>query len=226
MSKKNLLIFIVALGFMVLIAISIGLYSYGQTQTLSGSKKNNTTEQDKIIKEIGKFMLLPTDEKPTLATVTDKNRLIGQMFFQKAENGDKVLIYAKNKKAILFRPANNKIIEVGALAFDTMPAVTPAKSTSLKLIILNGTNTPGLALQMEQKITDEKIANIESIDTDNAKKKDYQKSVIIDLTGKKRKSVDDLASRFDLDVLTKLPDGEKTSTAEAVIIVGEPSITP
>lgn len=244
MDKKKFFPLIIAIIVTVLIAGGIGFYSFRQNQMLSGSGKNNTTELETMIKKIGQFMLLPTDERPTLATVTDKNKLIGQVFFKKAENGDKVLIYAKNKKAILFRPSTNKVIEVGALDFAESNSVntktnltsatsnvapTTTSSAKLKMIILNGTNTPGLALKMVKTITDKKITNVEIIDTDNAKKKDYQKSVIVDLTGKKRKTVDDLASLLDLDVLTKLPDGEAVSTAEAIIIIGQtvaPTITP
>lgn len=68
-----------------------------------------------ITKHIGKFMELPEGEEPTLATVSDREKLKGQQFFANAKNGDKVLIYPKAKKAILFRPSSGKIIEVANL---------------------------------------------------------------------------------------------------------------
>lgn len=61
---------------------------------------------------IGKFMELPVGEEPTLATVTDRGKLKGQEFFSQAQNGDKLLVYPKARKAILFRPSSGKIIEV------------------------------------------------------------------------------------------------------------------
>jgi len=64
-----------------------------------------------LTETIGKFMELPADEQPTLATVTDRAKLKGQEFFAKAENGDKLLVYPKAGKAILYRPSTGKIIE-------------------------------------------------------------------------------------------------------------------
>ena len=71
---------------------------------------------------IGTFMALPEGEQPTLATVTDKEKLNGQEFFTRAQNGDKLLVYVKAKKAILYRPSTGKIIEVTNLASGTSSA--------------------------------------------------------------------------------------------------------
>jgi hypothetical protein len=73
-------------------------------------------EMQKIVDEIGKIMVLPADETPTLATVTDPEVLRNQPFFDKALVGDKVLIYTKAKRAMLWRPDSHKIIEVSELA--------------------------------------------------------------------------------------------------------------
>lgn len=61
---------------------------------------------------IGRSMELPQGEQPALATVTDKGKLKGQEFFSRAQNGDKLLIYPKARKAILWRPLTEKIIDV------------------------------------------------------------------------------------------------------------------
>jgi hypothetical protein len=68
-------------------------------------------EIESLTATIGKFMELPKGEKPTLATVTDRAKLKGQEFFANAENGDKLLVYSKAGKAILYRPSTGKIIE-------------------------------------------------------------------------------------------------------------------
>jgi len=74
-----------------------------------------TDELAVLTNQIGAVMELP-DEKPTLATVTDIEQAKSQPFFAKAQNGDKVLIYANAKKAILYRPSQKKIIEVAAVS--------------------------------------------------------------------------------------------------------------
>lgn len=66
-------------------------------------------------------MELPAGEQPTLATVADQEKLKGQDFFSHAQNGDKLLIYPKAKKAILYRPSTGKIIEVTNLTSGSQP---------------------------------------------------------------------------------------------------------
>lgn len=73
---------------------------------------------DTILKRVGALINLPAGETPTIATVEDRSKLVDQAFFSQAQNGDKLLIYTKAKKAIIFRPSNNKIINVGPIAVD------------------------------------------------------------------------------------------------------------
>lgn len=75
-----------------------------------------TKEVETLVEKVGKLMSLPTDEKPTVATVSDSTKLGGQAFFKSAKNGDRVLIYANEKKAILYRPSENRIIDVGSVS--------------------------------------------------------------------------------------------------------------
>src|SRR3990167_9474286 len=67
-----------------------------------------------VIEEVGKLMELP-DEKPTVATITDREKLLAQPFFAKSKTGDKVLIYTQNRKAILYDPVAKKIIDVAPI---------------------------------------------------------------------------------------------------------------
>jgi hypothetical protein len=83
-----------------------------------------------VVAMVGKLMVLPTDEQPTVATVTDLEKLKGQPFFTNAKVGNYVLIYVKSKKAILFDGTANKIIEVGALNADAAAAGTNSKTST------------------------------------------------------------------------------------------------
>lgn len=86
-------------------------------------------EIQSLISEVGTLIELPVGETPTLATVTEADKVREQPFFQMAENGDKVLIYANAKKAYLYRPSTKKIIEVGAINIGENQAPTSATSS-------------------------------------------------------------------------------------------------
>lgn len=84
-----------------------------------------------LIAEVQTLIDLPSDETPTIATVTDREKLQQESFFRNAQNGDKVLMYTRAQKVILYRPAEKRIIEVGAInvrepAATAMPDASPS----------------------------------------------------------------------------------------------------
>jgi hypothetical protein len=89
-------------------SLGFNFYLYNKIGNQSLSTKN---AQD-IVGMVGKLMLLPPDEMPTIATVSNPEKLKDQPFFSRAQYGDKVLIYTKSAKAILWRPETGQIIEV------------------------------------------------------------------------------------------------------------------
>ncbi|MEO7364045.1 MAG: hypothetical protein ABIV43_00865, partial [Candidatus Saccharimonadales bacterium] len=54
--------------------------------------------------------IVPADETPTVATVSNVEKLKGQTFFANAQIGDKVIVYVNAKQAILYRPSTNQIV--------------------------------------------------------------------------------------------------------------------
>ena len=110
-------------------AIGTAGYLYNQNRKLTQNPDAvSKAETAKLVETVGKLITLPSDETPSVATVTDKEKLADQPFFSKSENGDKVLIYTNAKKAILYRPSTDKIIEVMPISFD-QTAKTPAPTT-------------------------------------------------------------------------------------------------
>ena len=135
------------LGFVIVIAIFASAifaayYFYSKYNKAINNPEMITRQETDLIKEkVSKLMDIPADEEPTLATVLDKDKLSDQAFFANAENGDKVLIFTKAKKAILYRPSTNKIIEVAPLAIDD----AALSGQNIKVAILNGTKNSNLA---------------------------------------------------------------------------------
>src|ERR1700722_19441064 len=109
-SSRSLII-IVAFAIVLLASIALAIYfyfQYQQTQTQL-NKSTSGNEQAALISEVGKLIVLPSGEQPTVATVSDINKLKGQSFFVHARDGDKVLIYSKAQEAILYDPLAGKI---------------------------------------------------------------------------------------------------------------------
>lgn len=106
--------------FIVLLLITIGslvfAFRKAQSPKIIDSQAVAAAEIKSIVAELGKVMVLPQNETPTLATVKDPEVLKDQPFFAHAMEGDKVLIYTNAHKAILWRPSTHKIIEVSELA--------------------------------------------------------------------------------------------------------------
>jgi len=83
-------------------------------QVLHNPSTGAAEEAGALIKKVSVHMALPS-EKPTIAVVENAKKLAGQAFFKHAHNGDKVLMYTQSKKAILYRPSEDKVIEVAYL---------------------------------------------------------------------------------------------------------------
>jgi len=81
---------------------------------------------EQVIEKVTKLTTVPEGETPEVATIADVNQLNNQVFFQNAQNGDKVLVYKGAKRVILYRPEINKIIETGHQIEPTpMPSEAP-----------------------------------------------------------------------------------------------------
>ncbi len=90
-------------------------YYYRQYQEIKANPQKVTQDAtDALVKEVSQLMILP-QETPSVATVTDLERLKGQPFFLHAKVGDRVLIFSIAKKAVLYDPVNHKIVEVAPL---------------------------------------------------------------------------------------------------------------
>lgn len=80
--------------------------------------KGFKSEVSVLVEKVGEHMFLPKNEIPSLATVTEPEKLQAQSFFADAKKGDKVLIYSKSKKAILYDPVADKIVTIAPILLD------------------------------------------------------------------------------------------------------------
>lgn len=234
---KILLVLLLILGGVALYIFFQYQRSQSELEKLKVNPKELAAmETKKVVSQVSKLMVLPQKEAPTLATVTDVNKLKTQPFFIIAENGDKVLIYSLSKKAILYRPSINKIIEVSPVNIGQAqeqeapklelqqvgPLEAPQQTTTetVKVVLYNGTKTVGLTYTVERELKD-KIQGIEVIDKDNAKKDDYTKTIVIDVSNKNKDIAEKLAKELSGSI-GQLPEGEvKPENADILVILGK-----
>jgi hypothetical protein len=227
-NKKQILI-ILGTMFVILVPSLTAYYFYMKYQTSQKLLKDPTSiekiETQELVSKVGKLIELPQKETPTIATVTDSAKLKDQSFFAKAKNGDKVIIYVNEKMAILYDPTANIIRQVSPLNLTSQTASGSTQLKMIKVALYNGTKIVGLTNTVEKDLK-AKIQNIEISEKVNAKKSDYQKTLVIDLTGGRKADVEALAQELKGDVGT-LPEGEeKPKDAEILVILGQNSPTP
>lgn len=111
----------------------------GLQQELSELKQNPQKiaedETKVLLEKVGQLIELP-NEQPTIATVTDLASLKDQPFFSNAQINDRVLIYSVAKKAVLYRPSTNKVIEIAPVNLDE-----PSTKVNTKPKASTNTNT-------------------------------------------------------------------------------------
>ena len=106
----------IVLVVLLLASIASTAYLYNQVKSLKANPEAKSQEEvAALVAKVGTLIVLPEGETPTVATVNDPEKLKEQPFFAKAKQGDKVLIYTNAKKAILYDPIANKIVEVAPL---------------------------------------------------------------------------------------------------------------
>lgn len=104
-NSKHVSLFLVGAAFVG--ALSWTLYQEGQ----------NRFSDEAIMEKLSRIIVLP-EEVPSIATVTDVEKLKNEPFFAKAQNGDKVIVYSQAKRALLYRPSENKIIDITVIGLE------------------------------------------------------------------------------------------------------------
>jgi hypothetical protein len=174
-------------------------------------------EEEELIRQVGELISLPEGEKPSVATVTDEEKLGDQVFFNNAKEGDKVFIYTNAKKVILYRPSENRVVEVGSV---NIQEEVESESTEVqnRFVLLNGTQTTGLTNTMESDLT-KIVPEAVIVSKANAVSLDYEKSLLVNL-GASSDQAEQLADDLGIE-LVALPEGEKRpEDVDFLIIVG------
>jgi len=184
-----------------------------------------------LVAAVGKLIDLPQGEDPTVATITDINKLADQPLFSKGANGDKVLIYPKAKKMIIYDPQANRVVDLETINIGSSSATLASPSPSpspaavaattvvaAKFAVLNGTATAGLAAKTATTIS-QKFPQAQIVSKDNAQTQSYQKTLVIpvDDTGKAQGAA--VAAGLGAQLQAALPAGESAPTGVDIVVI-------
>lgn len=176
-------------------------------------------EEKELVAEISKSLTLPEDEEPTVATVTDPEKLTDQFFFKDVEKGDRLLIYQNARKVILYRPSEKRVVEVGVVS--VKQGENAQISTSYKLVILNSTKDANIVSSLEYKLSE--IDKNVSVTEKNSSVLTYNESFLVDVKGDKKDLASKLASGFAVKEGT-MPDAEREYDADFILVIGADKI--
>lgn len=215
--SKIRFVYIAGGAIIVLLAAAAG-YFYWQYTTIRNNPNivadQNTT---RLTSEVGKLYDLPTNEKPSVAQISDKSKLGSQPFFANAQNGDYILIYTKNKLALVYRESSNKIINVGPVSIDQN--TQSAAKANVKVINASSSSNVNSVVSKLQGNFDSSVTVDSS--RDSAKNKST-KTTVVALNNQDDSLAQQIATKLGTSV-GNVPSGEPTpSGADIVIYVGQP----
>ena len=107
----------------LLISLCLSGFLYFKLKKVENSNNGTKEEVKSLIDKVSRLYLIPKDEEPTVATVSDPQILKDQSFFTLAEKGDKVLIFTRASKAVLYRPSIDKIVEIAPIKNNPLSSI-------------------------------------------------------------------------------------------------------
>lgn len=222
-------------GILLIAVVAVGGWFVYQSQS-GGDLANlpddvtKLSEQqvNEVISRVSRFIVVPEGEQPTVAVLRDTAALAErQPFYRGAKDGDILIIYSS--RAIIYDPKANKLVHVGPITrTDTSPTPSAAPSASptpvpepekVTVDVRNGTTKAGLAGATATELKKNAWVTIGKVSDASGS---FTTTTIVDLSkGTKPGAVAALQKLLGGTVVTELPKGESSSTADIVVIVGK-----
>ena len=153
MNKGVYIIIFLVMCVISIVSVGMSVYLYTRQGNPTSGSNSKLNDDAAMLAVIGTAIVLP-DEKPTIISVTDREKLQDQEFFKKALNGDKVVIYEGIRRIFLYRPSVQKIIDIAPLIFTKDEQATPsARAVS--------TPSPTIVPQLTPQATSSSMIGVE-----------------------------------------------------------------
>ncbi|HTE57935.1 MAG TPA: hypothetical protein VK694_04280 [Verrucomicrobiae bacterium] len=112
------------LGILFVLAAGSSAFFYKKYQ---GAQAKGKVDEAALLRDVRRTVQLP-DEKPTMVTIADKDKLSNKVLAASVDNQDILLIYNDAKRLVVYRPSTHKVIDM--LRFADKSEVQPASSSA------------------------------------------------------------------------------------------------
>jgi hypothetical protein len=222
------------IGLIIVAIIVVGgryFFTKGQQDfVIRPGEKLSEEQVTRLVARVGRFLVLPTGEKPSVAAISDVASLATtQAFYQDAKDGDILLVYSN--KAIIYDAVADKLVNVGPIVrtdqrpgenAQASPSATPepVDPETIEIEVRNGTTIAGLAGAMASDLKDNELFNVQKVGDAAGS---YTETIIVDLTDTdgKAAAVRELAYEIGAEVVSELPDGEREAKYEVLVLIGK-----
>lgn len=100
----------------VVVVVVLAALGYYFLQVKGVASNPDAVNTKATLRELSKLMLVPSDAEPVISTITDTETIPKQPFFKYAQNGDIVIIFQSELKAVLYRPSTKRIVNMALIA--------------------------------------------------------------------------------------------------------------
>ncbi len=105
----------------VVLAVACTFLFWQYRRAVNTQAKSDKARIATITRQVANVVMLPNEE-PTIATVADTRKVAEPQLAAQAQNGDEILVYAKAKRVILYRPSVGKIVDMFRVQDETATA--------------------------------------------------------------------------------------------------------
>jgi hypothetical protein len=208
----------------VILLIAVGLATRSNLQARQFQKQLEELKQtqpqaqpqevQQLVAEVSRLTVLPEGEQPTVATISNEEELRSTPFFAAAQKGDKVLIYVKARKAVLYRPDTQKIIEIATLNLDAAD-----QNFTPKITLRNGTTSALAVARVEDNLT-RALPRATIVGRENSANVQRTETMVIDLVGGRGLETQRIATLLGIKTGALPPEETKPENADFLILVG------
>ena len=118
--QSNTLVALLAVVFVV----GGSAYLVTQKQQRASSAQDPRAQVRQLMATVGTLVTLPNEE-PRITIVTNTQELRKQSYFADVAEGDRVLVFNRSRKAIIYNPTEHKIVKV--MDLQDAPSISPNK---------------------------------------------------------------------------------------------------